>query len=218
MNCACDKLFARAALTFNQDCRIGWRSAANEFENFAHARARSQDIVLQSNLRTQFLIFLLQTLPVEHVFECQAGNTGDGGHHLEVSFIEKAFRVGAVEVNGANHIRRSDERHTNNGMHLQFLQTSGLRRSGIFGDVADHNTDALGSDPLHKGAADADGVRRSVNAVPPDGGVEVPGRIEKHHGAALRGNDVEDEAEELPLQGFQVADCANARCDFQQRI
>ena len=56
-----------------------------------------------------------------HVFERQAGDTSDRGHHLEVSFIEKAFWVAAIEVNCTNHLARRDKRHTNNRMDPQVL-------------------------------------------------------------------------------------------------
>jgi hypothetical protein len=213
-----DQLFARPALALDEDGGVGGRDPSNEIEYLAHGETSANHIVFELDFSAQLLVFLPQIFPVTHVVKGQAGDAGNCGHHLQVAFVELYSRVGSVQIDGAQNPASHHERNTKQGLYFQFKQSLDLAESFIPHDIAHHQTDAFFHSTLHHGAADPNRMAGPAHPVPGSGRSELFRVVAEQNGAALGWDNVEYEAQELPLQRFLVANATDSGGDLQQGI
>ncbi len=212
------QLFPRPTLSLDEDGGIGGRDPANEVEYFAHGGTSAHHVVFEIDFSAQFLVFLPQLFPVTHVVKGQAGDACNRGHDLQVIFVELRGRAGGVQVDGAQDPLSHQQRNTKQGADFQFRQGLDLAQSLVAQDVAYQQADAVSQNPLHHGAADPNRMAGPAHPVPGGGRSELFRMIAEQNGAALGGDHVEYETQELPLQRVLVANAANSGGDLQQGI
>src|SRR6478672_3717535 len=129
---------------------------------------------------------------MEHVFQCQTGNSCYRCHHLQMAFVEMLLRASSVEVNRTHNCARNKERYTEHRTNTQFRKSSDATEGSIVRDITDNQTDALAPNAFHQGTANADRVSRSTSSIPCDLRSEIFRTAEEEYRATLGRDYVEN--------------------------
>jgi hypothetical protein len=135
-----------------------------------------------------------------------------------MTFVEMLARRPAVEINRTEYCVRNYERDTKQGMNTQFRQRLHLTESFVAGDVAYDHADSIAPHALHHSAAYANRMAGAANTIPCNGGTELVCAIKEQYSSSLGRNQIEDHAQELPLQRILVPNTPDAGGNFEQRV
>jgi hypothetical protein len=174
--------------------------------------------VVGGDFGVQEEVVFAELLEVPDVVESEAGDASDSGEELEVIVVKGKRVVAAADVDDAENFAGGDEGDAQQGVNLGVGEAGGLAEDGMGSDGAGEHAGAFLDDFLEQRLAERDGVTGAVGAIPGGDGVGVAVVVEEDDGAVGGGHDIENHAEQLPLQSFFVANAADAVGDFEQSV
>ena len=179
-----------------------------------HARAVAHHLVIQIDFFLQVLVFLLQLLPLTNIFPGQVDQARDRRNQLQMVAIKGTLRAPGIEVNHPAYTVPKQQRHTQCRPHSRRLQAGGLSQGAPL-DVVQHQAGSFRDYPFQQGPADSHRNLWAMHAIPRGASGNLSRVIEEKDRRPLRRNDIEQHAEQLPLQAFLVSNTVDFRGDFQ---